>query len=713
MAFPLFKFTLSNTIEGTLEIKEPEGWDDGILKLERNKEYHSLVEYWDQPLLFDDAEASDLLTQAILPGGLEWIKNIEYTQGVGAIIGIEIEISEDEGSTYETIFLGTIALDTVKEVDFYKAEYGVLRDDFWAKLINRKSTPVDLQATVDLDGNARTPVSNITLNMPSQLIREKFVRNTDYNNDNEGLFTSYTAAVDTETYLIFDTSRSNLDEIEDRFEYGTQISDEIPTGSEKYLFRAKFGGSYRIEADIKFAVFFNTSVNVDVRWFYAIRQSGTLTTTQIGSTSSAAGVIEVYDNGTESLDVTVQLQPGDEIYVFGRMNLNVSATATYFPDYDTDSGGPFVPVYTSLTITADTFYKETTTDAYLIDDAFESVVSKITGFDSTVTFDYACALQYAIMKGQNLRGFSFVDRKFAQSLDDLWEGFDPILNLGLGYLYGQNKIEILQKAAFYNKTTLLNLDFVNNIERSYELEHLFKSIKIGYQKPSDTVNPDDPQTRRTYSTSLPVGGKADERYSKYIAASVPIEETRREDIKEGKDWKYDEDTFVINVHDVSGYRPKFSEDFNLITGLLNPDYRVNILITAARNMQRWLNYYSGGLQIPTAQEITFRDGTGNYQMTSQLNPDACEASDLTPEPVLEEDGNFEVSEDFLFMPILYTFEHPMTFSEYKLIRDNRKNAIGVSRGDTDHKPCFIMNCEYKPTHAIATFEVLLGVNEPL
>jgi hypothetical protein len=716
MSFPLFKFTLSNAIEGSLQIKEPEGWDDGILTLDRNKEYHSLVEMYDQPMTYDDAEATDLFSGDILPGGMAYIKNVEYTQGVGAVITQTIEISEDEGETWETIFIGVIDLETVKEIDFYKVQYGVNRDDFWAKLINRKSTPVNLGDSVDLDGNSRTVINPITVNMQSQILRERYVRNTNYNNGNEGLFQAYTAAVDTQTYLIFDTSRFDVDEIEERFEYGTQISDENPTASEKYLIKAKFGGTYNVQATMRYTIIFNASVNADISWYYAVRKSGVLTTTQFGTTSSGAGITQIFDNGTETLNQTFDLQPGDELYIYGRMNLNVSPTATYFADYDSDSGGGFVPVYTSLVITADTFYKETTAQVYKIKDAFESVVSKITGNDNTISSGYltsGCGANFAITRGKNIRGLSFVEKLFSQSLDDLWGGINPTHNLGLSYLYNQNKIEILPKAELYNRTVLLNLDFVNNIERSYDRDYIFKSIEIGYEKPTE-INPEDPFGRHRYATRIPVGGKEERQLSKFIAASITLEETRREEIKEGSDWKYDDDTFILSIYQDGGsWIPRFSRDFNGVTGLLNEDDRMNLELTVARNMNRWLNYVSGCLQIPSGQEIIFIDGTGNYDATTQLNPDACEATDETPEPVLSESQDFDASDDFLFLPILYTFDHPLTFEEYKIIRDNRKNAIGVSRTDANHVPCFIKSLQYRPTRKLATFEVWLGENSPL
>jgi hypothetical protein len=147
--FPKFRFTLSNTIAGSVVISEPGGWDTAVLKLERNEDFHSLVEFYDQPMLFYGQDGR-------YNGGIDYIRAIEKSQGPDAQVTILVEISEDYGTTYETMFSGLLDITSIKETDFYKLESGVIRNDFWQKFINRKGTDVDLSSTTDLDGSART-----------------------------------------------------------------------------------------------------------------------------------------------------------------------------------------------------------------------------------------------------------------------------------------------------------------------------------------------------------------------------------------------------------------------------------------------------------------------------------------------------------------------------------------------------------------------------
>src|SRR6187401_248534 len=113
MGFPLFRVTLNNDIEGPLVISEPGGWDDAKLLLQRNQDFHSLVEFYDQPLMFYGEDNQN-------NGGIEYVRNVEQTQGPDAQITILIEISNDYGVTYETCVDNTLEIESLKETDFYK-----------------------------------------------------------------------------------------------------------------------------------------------------------------------------------------------------------------------------------------------------------------------------------------------------------------------------------------------------------------------------------------------------------------------------------------------------------------------------------------------------------------------------------------------------------------------------------------------------------------
>jgi hypothetical protein len=697
----LFRFTLSNDIEGSLVISEPGGWDSAKFKLERNKDYHSLVEFYDQPLMFYGEDISD-------NGGIQYIRNIEETQGIDAQISLLIELNET--GPWETAFEGLLSIETAKEIDFYKLEMGVIRNDFWQKFINRKGTPVDLSASVDLDGNAITPVSPITLRLPSQVIRKKFNGYYQYALDQ---YYGTTGQMEDNGFefiqLGFETGLDNII---------TEIkSNNIPTAMTNTissLISVVESGSYTINIKVTNGharpIEANFSYSTIGKYPVYIRINNE-TPTILTSANVTYGV-DVVTEWTYS--DTIDLLVGDEIYIYVEDIYDFSTDVHFLFGIDGfEYSGLFQYGESYINITANTISPDTETESFLIKDAAESILSKLIGQNNVVTSDYldSCAGLYAIMKGLHVRGYSLADKQFSLSFDDWWKGVEPILNLGLAYENtSPETIRIEPKSYFYNKTTSINFDWVNNIERSYDLDTVFKLIEIGYNKWSAESDSgiDDPQTKRWYNTRFKTVGKEIKILSQFIAASLAIEQTRRNRVEEGKDWRLDDDVMIIALKDTSPYEPELAENFSDVTGLLNYETRYNIRLSVARNFERWKDYFNGCLQWYLTDDYKFSNGEGNYDMTSTLFADDCEAVGVSPEASLSEKQDIEVTSNYLFKPIKYSFVHPMTWEEYQTIRDNPTKAIGISRSDSNHVACFIDLLEYEITRGKATFEVYLA-----
>jgi hypothetical protein len=245
--------------------------------------------------------------------------------------------------------------------------------------------------------------------------------------------------------MIFGNDYFILDEVLDRFEYGTHISSELPTDVSKYYFKAKYSGTYTITANIRYALVFSSAVNSTIKWYYVFRKNGVLgTPVQAGSTEnfSTSIVSGAFITNPIIITTVVDLLVGDEIYIYGELTLSAGRDVTYFPDFDSDLGVPFAPVYTSLEVVANTIFPETTTDALYIHDTFRSIVERITGIPDSFYSeilgrevhgysDNGCNSAYANMRGLHIRGYRFTEKPFFQSFKDQWDGADPIFNLCL------------------------------------------------------------------------------------------------------------------------------------------------------------------------------------------------------------------------------------------------------------------------------------------
>src|SRR5690606_12171926 len=106
--------------------------------------------------------------------------------------------------------------------------------------------------------------------------------------------------------------------------------------------------------------------------------------------------------------------------------------------------------------------------------------------------------------------------------------------------------------------------------------------------------------------------------SGFIAASLTIETTRRTTIKKSSDYKYDNDTFIITINpeelSPESYNPELDENFDSVDNLLYSDSRYNLILTPLRNLLRWMDYLTIGLQSYLDSSIKFQSGEGNFDM---------------------------------------------------------------------------------------------------
>lgn len=413
---------------------------------------------------------------------------------------------------------------------------------------------------------------------------------------------------------------------------------------------------------------------------------------------------------------TIEVNTGDRIKLYSHF--------IFDPETSTISGTwrsrKLFGGITSETVTFNFKSKKanTTAQSFLLHDVGSEVSDRIIGQNDTFYSEYlgspntvarayidrGCGANYVLVRGLQLRQYTLSEKPFFQSFNQWWNGINPILNLGLGYenVAGNEVIRVEEKSHFYDPDIVFYFSNVQDISRTYDSDYIFKNIKAGYRvwQAEEISGLDDPQTKRTYSPSIKRTGTDLNIESEFIAASLAIEQTRRKTREKSADYKFDENTFIISVRDGAGqqFQPELSEDFSLVTNLNNPDERYNLRITPARNFVRWLNYVSGAMQKYLSQPFKFSSGEGNYDMSSVLS-DGC-PGDYNG-AVLSEKQNISPTTDFLFLPELFEITVPLDWDDYKIIRDNRKNAIGVSQTQDNHIAFFIKELEYQPVKGTA------------
>lgn len=262
-------------------------------------------------------------------------------------------------------------------------------------------------------------------------------------------------------------------------------------------------------------------------------------------------------------------------------------------------------------------------------------------------------------------------------------------------------IRVEEREFFYQQEMSVLISNIEEISRKYDTEKIYNKIEIGYPQwqSEDISGIDDPQAKHTYSTRFQKVGEEIIVLSDFIAASLAIETTRRQTIEKSTDYKFDNNTFIIaiNPDDVSpdSYIPELDENFTSVENLLNSDSRYNIRLAVERNFLRWRKWFNGCLQSYLNSFYRFVSGEGNFDMISTIDqsPD-CLGEDNEGQS-LSGKQDIEVTDDIIHTPFYYEFEVPMEWETYKTIRENRRNAIGISLTDSDHVPLFIDQLDYQ------------------
>lgn len=156
---------------------------------------------------------------------------------------------------------------------------------------------------------------------------------------------------------------------------------------------------------------------------------------------------------------------------------------------------------------------------------------------------------------------------FSLSMDDLFNGLNPIHNIGIGIepdilRPGYNRLRVEPWHYFYNEGLIMSCTNVARIERKVYEKEIYATFRYGYQKwEAEEYNGlDEFLTKRIYRTTLSQVTNELVKLSQFIASGYAAEVTRRKGNIDSKDWRYDKETFIICCSRIQRYRVKFDPD---------------------------------------------------------------------------------------------------------------------------------------------------------
>jgi hypothetical protein len=274
----------------------------------------------------------------------------------------------------------------------------------------------------------------------------------------------------------------------------------------------------------------------------------------------------------ETINTTVV--EGETIWIFFTIRYNLpDPLPTPIPD-------PLI--YPSLNFKANSFFKSTIdsecdptqSKVYLINEVMSRITEAYTNDCLRVKSDYfgridsqpytseenGCGALTSITNGLKIRakndlvpiGDSEKTPKVTVSMKEVFEAMNAIHCIGMGIEDDPNRpgnqlIRVEPKHYFYKPDVLITCDHIKKVEREIHPTELYSILKAGYAK-WETENANglnDPFGNREYRTLLTTIRNTCDRICKFIASDYAIEVTRRKYGSTTKDWKYDNDIFII------------------------------------------------------------------------------------------------------------------------------------------------------------------------
>ena len=243
------------------------------------------------------------------------------------------------------------------------------------------------------------------------------------------------------------------------------------------------------------------------------------------------------------------------------------------------------------------------------------VYSEYLGRPDSAPFEFnteTCAGLMTITKGLLLRNVPIPNNPFAVSFNELITAINTIYPVGYTVEnMGVNEVLRVENWDwFYQNMELIDLGDVSaNIAPDISLH--FKNIKTGYDK-YETENYNglfDIHGEREYTTKLVNHNETLDNTCKFIGSGYAIELTRQQGDTNSKDWRYDNDTFLLCMRrsgdDIIVEQDNITDDDNI----LDPPTLLNFRITPARMASNWFKFVTAFMR--GVREIIFSSGKGN------------------------------------------------------------------------------------------------------
>ncbi len=407
------------------------------------------------------------------------------------------------------------------------------------------------------------------------------------------------------------------------------------------------------------------------------------TNTNIYSTYIQSGSVPRTDAFDITHTETISLVEGEKLWLTFFINYVKTTNYTMTYKMELDAGNYF-------DCKALSFCEDTNADGFLVHEALSRITESITNnglkayssfYGRTDSQPFAfdvdgCGGLRTIHNGLQIRRNKLADGtdpKMFVSMEDMLNGLQPIDNVGVGIetISGQEVIRIENWKYFYKNTVTLSCTGISKPERLVQENEHYSTVKIGYDKwEAEEFNGlDEMLTKREYRIEINGVQNTFEKISKMIASGYAIEVTRRKGL-ESKDWRYDNNIFIICL--VRGDDGFESENNNIADAenIIDPPTVYNFRITPARMTMRWYDRIMACIRnLGDDDRIIFNSGDGNHLAKGKLTTGCIQEAAVLSESEDITRSDFENEEDAA--PINFSerikYSYPVTNAEWKAL----------------------------------------------
>jgi hypothetical protein len=376
----------------------------------------------------------------------------------------------------------------------------------------------------------------------------------------------------------------------------------------------------------------------------------------------------------------------------------------------------------------------TTTNAFAINESFARITEAITGSQMSFYSEYfgrtdsqpialpsdGCGSLECITNGLLIRGQHIVNNNFYFTCHflELFNAMNCIHNIGAKYYEGTingndfKGIVVEPVEAFYQSNVIIfYANDVASLIRTPIQKMYYSKVEFGYAKyeAEDFTGIDEYFSKREYKTELSQTKNTDNKLCDFIASGYALEVTRRQSNFDTKDWKYDNDKFIICLK--RGGENELIVDLGNMSSannVIDPPTTYNNIISPIRNGMRWFKTWAAQMADPLTNKITFSSAFGNYF-----------AEFFTSQPCPLEVGAIGENQDLglnlfdsptanlpLWKPEQIKFDYPLSLTDYLDLKTNPYGIIKFNCIDGVDDYGYIMDIEYRPNEGMATFTLL-------